>query len=102
MNLSHLALILCLAGIMIGNVLHLWIVARLKGANISARYFGTILDASKAHRDYAKLARTFDWHLWPLYVLQVAGYGGLLGAVVVLVSDRSLLDEIRRWVEQLR
>ncbi len=102
MNPPRVAFIVCLASIAIGTVMHFWILVRLRKANVSVRYFGSILDASKAYRDYAIIAPRMGWDRWPLYLMQLGVYGGLLGAVLVLACDRSLLGEIRRFAEQLK
>ena len=83
---------LSFVAIMIGTVLHFWILAKLESAGIKVKYFATVTDNFRAYKTYRSLASQKAWATWPPYMTVIAGYGGLLGACVSVLLSRSLLQ----------
>jgi hypothetical protein len=87
----------CLAGCIIGSILHFWILVRLERAGADVKYFGTVFDVPKTHRLYLRLARDRGWSVWPMYLVHVATVG-IFGLVLFLFLDRPLVDSVVGWV----
>ena len=82
--------------ILMGLPAHFVILSKLSEAGIEVKYFAHLGDTLRSYSAYARLAKERQWSLWPVRACYAA-YVGLLGAVVALVLNPSMLDALFKW-----
>ena len=88
---------LSLTALLVGTVVHFWILARLEEAGVRVKYFANVSDSLRAYHTYRQLAPIRRWPLWPSYAV-FAVYIGVLFAGLTFFNDSPLL-RIARWLK---
>jgi hypothetical protein len=98
MKSAEWVLLACFVATLIGSMMMLWIYVRLERAGVKVKWFGTMFDQSRAFQQYSDLAQQGRWRKWPLHVIRLMAFGGLIGMLITILVDRSILGDLVRWL----